>query len=64
VTGALLLMQRVHVGEALLLPPLVVFGLFETLVLDFTFMSSWVVIVFGLAAGAIQAGGQPTLKTT
>lgn len=56
VTGALFLMQRVQVREASLLPPLVVFGLFETMVLDFTFMSSWVVIVFGLAADAIQAG--------
>jgi O-antigen ligase len=52
VTGAFLLTQRVQVREALLLPPLVVFGLFETLVLDFTFMSSWVVIVFGLAAAS------------
>lgn len=63
VTGAVSLIGGVQAREALLLPPLVVFGLFETLVLDFTFMSSWTVIVFGLAAGAIQAGGQQTLKT-
>ena len=61
--GAVRMMRSVQVGEAAILPPLVVFGLFETLILDFAFMTSWIVVVFGLAAGASQACGQQTLKT-
>jgi O-antigen ligase len=56
VTGALHIMRRVHVGEATLLPPLVVFALLEIMIGDAsTFMSPWVVVVFSLAAGASQA---------
>ena len=46
------LMQRVQVGEAALLPPLITFGLFEIMQADYTFMSPWIVVVFGFAAGA------------
>jgi O-antigen ligase len=55
VTGALHIMRRVHVGEATLLPPLVVFALIETMIIDAAFMTPWVVVVFALAAGASQA---------
>ena len=55
VIGALRIMQRVPVGEAALLPPLVAFALFEMMVLDMVFMSPWTVVVFSLAAGAGQA---------
>jgi len=55
VTGALHIMQRVYVGEATLLPPLVVFALIEIMVMDAAFMSPWTVVVFALAAGASQA---------
>ena len=50
--GAVRMMRSVQVGEVALLPPLIAFGLFETMVLDFAFMTSWVVVVFGLAASA------------
>ncbi|MBS0153959.1 MAG: O-antigen ligase family protein [Nitrospira sp.] len=49
VIGTLQIMQRFHRGEAALLPPLVVFTLFEIMVLDYTFMSPWTVVVFALA---------------
>ncbi|UVT19557.1 MAG: O-antigen ligase family protein [Nitrospira sp.] len=49
------LMRMVPVDEAMLIPPLVVFGLVEFMVLDYTFMSPWTVVAFGLAAGAGQA---------
>ncbi len=55
VSGAIYIMRRVHVGEATLLPPLVVFALIETMILDAAFMSPWTVVVFALAAGASQA---------
>ncbi|MEO6112311.1 MAG: O-antigen ligase family protein, partial [Nitrospiraceae bacterium] len=48
--GALRIMRRGYVGEAALLPPLVVFALVEIMILDFSFMSPWVVVVLGLAA--------------
>jgi O-antigen ligase len=44
------ILQKVHVGDAALLPPLVTFGLIEVMSLDLVFMSAWVVVVFGLAA--------------
>lgn len=52
VIGALRIMQRGYVGETAILPPLVVFGLLEIMMLDLVFMSSWVVVVFGMAASA------------
>ncbi|HMS83341.1 MAG TPA: O-antigen ligase family protein [Nitrospira sp.] len=52
VIGTVQLMKRVQIGEAVLLPPLIAFALFEMMVLDFAFMSPWVVVVFGKAAGA------------
>ena len=53
--GALRIMRRGYVGEAALLPPLVVFALVEIMILDYSFMSQWVVIVLGLASRAGQA---------
>lgn len=50
--GVRRIMQSVPAGEAALLPPLVTFGLLEVMQLDTTFMSPWVVVVFGYAAGA------------
>lgn len=50
--GVRRIMQSVQVGEAALLPPLIAFGLFETMQADYTFMSPWIVVVFGFAAGA------------
>lgn len=55
--GSLHIMRRIHVGEAVLLPPLVTFALFEVMILDYTFMSPWAVVVFGMAASACQADG-------
>jgi len=52
VMGALRNMQRGHVAEVSLLPPLVVFALVEIMVLDLAFMTAWPVVVFGLAARA------------
>lgn len=49
-------MQRPQVGNGTLVPPLVAFGLFDMMTLDLAFMSPWVVVVFGLAAGATQSG--------
>ena len=46
------IMQRVHVGEAALLPPLVAFGLFDMMTLDLVFTLPLMVVVFGLAANA------------
>ena len=54
--GARSIMHKVQVGEAVLLPPLVAFGLFEIMSLDMAFMLPWVVVVFGLAAGATHGG--------
>ena len=55
VIGTLRIMRRGYVGEVALLPPLVVFALVEIMILDYSFMSQWVVVVFGLAARAGQA---------
>ena len=52
VTGALHILQRIHVGEATLLPPLVTFALFEIMIGDTYFMFPWEVVVFALAACA------------
>lgn len=52
--GTLRIMQRVQEGEAAVLPPLVVYALFEMMVLDYAFMSPWSAVVFGLAAAASQ----------
>ncbi|MBS0166149.1 MAG: O-antigen ligase family protein [Nitrospira sp.] len=49
------MMQRVQVGEASLLLPLVAFGMFELMMLDMAFMSPWVVVIFGLVAGRFEA---------
>jgi len=56
--GSLRIMERVQAGEAALVPPLVAFALFEIMILDYTFMSPWTVVIFALAAGAIQAEGR------
>jgi O-antigen ligase len=58
VFGALRITRGEYVGEAAILPPLVVFALVEIMLLDFSFMSPWVVVVFGLAASASQAEGR------
>jgi O-antigen ligase len=55
IVGALRIMRSEYVGEAVLLPPLVVFALLEIMILDYSFMSPWVVVVCGLAARAGQA---------
>ena len=49
--GTLRIMQRAPAGEGAILPPLVVYALFELMVLDYAFMSPWSAVVFGLAAG-------------
>ena len=54
VIGTLRIMRRGYVGEVALLPPLVVFALVEIMILDYSFMSQWVVVVLGLAARAGQ----------
>lgn len=48
------MMQRVQVGEASLLLPLVAFGMFELMMLDMAFMTPWVVVIFGLVAGRFE----------
>ncbi|MDH4079245.1 MAG: O-antigen ligase family protein [Nitrospira sp.] len=63
VVGALHIMQRVRVGEAALLPPLVAYALFEIPMLDNVFMSPWTVVVFGLVAGAYQSDDLRRLRT-
>lgn len=55
VIGAFHRMGRIDEGEAILLPPLVVFALIEIMVLDYTFMFPWAVVVLGLAAKAGEA---------
>ena len=57
VIGAFRIMQRRYVGESSLLPPLVVFALVEIMVLDYTFVCAWAVVVLSLAAGARQTDG-------
>lgn len=52
--GARNMMQKMQVAEAALLPPMVVFGLFEIMTLDLAFMMPWVVVVFGLVSRASQ----------
>lgn len=52
--GARNMMQRVPVGEAALLLPMVAFGLLEIMTLDYAFMMPWVVVVFGLATRGYQ----------
>jgi hypothetical protein len=54
-TKTFYIFQKVHVGDAALLPPLVTFGLIEVMSLDLAFMSAWVVVVFGLAAAVSMA---------
>ena len=56
VLGVRNMMQRVQVGESALLPPLVAFGVFDMMTLDLAFMTPWMVVVFGLTAGAAQTG--------
>lgn len=55
VIGAFYRMGRIDEGEAILLPPLVVFALIEIMVLDYTFMFPWAVVVLGLAAKVGEA---------
>lgn len=50
VIGAFRVMRGGYVGETALILPLVVFALIEVMILDYAFMSPWVVVVFGLAA--------------
>ncbi|UVT16970.1 MAG: O-antigen ligase family protein [Nitrospira sp.] len=49
------IMWRVNEGEAALLPPLVVFAFLEVMMLDYAFLSPWIVVIFGMAAGASEA---------
>ena len=63
VIGALRMMWRGYVREAALLPPLVVFALVEIMILDYSFMSPWVVVVCGLAAGASKDYGNQRLMS-
>ncbi|MBX3326123.1 MAG: O-antigen ligase family protein [Nitrospira sp.] len=53
--GTLRIIRRSYLGELALLPPLVVFALFETMMLDFAFMSPWTAVAFGLAIGACRS---------
>lgn len=46
--GCLHLMKRPDSTEALLLPPLVAFGVIQIMVADYNFMSAWVVVVLAL----------------
>jgi O-antigen ligase len=55
--GTRWVIQRVQVGEASLLPPLAIFGLFEIMTLDMAFMTPWVVVIFGLAARTFEIQG-------
>lgn len=52
--GAFRIMQASHLGEAALIPPLVVFALLEIMQLDLVFMSPWTVVALGLAVRAAQ----------
>lgn len=56
IAGAVHLVRREQQGEAMILPPLVVFASLEIMNLDFAFMLPWVVVVFGLAARAGYQG--------
>ena len=56
IIGALRVMRSGFVGEAAIIPPLVAFGVIEVMILDYAFMSPWVVVVFGLATRADQRG--------
>lgn len=53
--GTLHIMRGSYSGELALLPPVVVFALFETMMLDFAFVSPWTAVVFGLAARACRS---------
>ena len=53
--GALNIMRTYDSGEFAILPPVVMFALFETMMLDFAFVSPWTVVVFGLAAKAYRS---------
>jgi O-antigen ligase len=51
ITGALRILWKEHSsGETALVPPLVMFALVEIMILDFSFMSPWVVVAFSLAS--------------
>lgn len=63
IVGTLHIMQRVHIGEAALLPPLVAYALFEILMLDVVFMSPWTIVVLGFAASAYYADGLRGMRT-
>ncbi len=54
VIGAFRIMRGGDEREAALLPPLVIFALIEIMVLDYTFMFPWTVVVLGLAAKASE----------
>lgn len=47
--GTLRMMWKMNYAEDLVLPPLVVFGMFQMMVSDYAFMSAWDVVVFALA---------------
>jgi hypothetical protein len=60
IAGALRIFWKEHSsGEAALVPPLVMFALVEIMILDFSFMSPWVVVAFSLAStqqGSVYLG--------
>ena len=65
ITGALRIMRKEHSsGEAALIPPLVMFSLVEIMILDFSFMSPWVVVACSLASVHQGSGylGDPLRK--
>lgn len=63
ISGARLIMQKVQVGEAALLPPLVTYALVEIMMLDVVFMSPWTVVVFGLVATVYQVDDLRGVRT-
>lgn len=51
--GALHIFKKDQIGEAALLPPLFVYAFMEIMILDYTFVSPWTVVILGLAARAV-----------
>jgi len=56
--GISYIMRKAYVGDATLLPALVVFAMLESMILDAAFMSPWAVVVFGLTASSRHLYGR------
>lgn len=54
VMGSLHIMRTVYTGESALLSPLVMYAMFEIMMLDMVFMSPWTVVVFALVVRQVS----------